>query len=180
MDHYAPTHDVTQPWRTRTIVVSGIAVVELVALVSVGLLVFGKGWFESERANAIQSAGHHQTASTKFASPPPATHARPHRTAPAKPLLARAHTSVLVLNGNGRNGAAGAQAASLRMHGYPVAAVGNAKRNDYAASIVMYRPGFGREAQRLAHDMGIKIVSGLDGVQPSQLHGARLLLIVGS
>ena len=87
---------------------------------------------------------------------------------------------MLVLNGNGRNGAAGAQAASLRMHGYPVAAVGIAKRNDYAASIVMYRPGFGREAQRLAHDMGIKIVSGLDGVQPSQLHGARLLLIVGS
>lgn len=180
MDHYAPTHDVTQPWRTRTIVVSAIAAVELVALVSVGLLVFGKGWFESERANAIQSAAHHQTASTKSTSPPPATHARPHRTAPAKPLLARAHTSVLVLNGNGRNGAAGAQAASLRMHGYPVAAVGNAKRNDYAASIVMYRPGFGREAQRLAHEMGIKIVSGLDGVQPSQLHGARLLLIVGS
>ena len=49
MDHYAPTHDVTQPWRTRTIVVSAIAVVELVALVSVGLLVVGKGWFESER-----------------------------------------------------------------------------------------------------------------------------------
>ena len=82
MYHYAPTHDVTQPWRTRTIVVSAIAVVELVALVSVGLLVVGKGWFESERrANAIQSAGHHQTASTKSASPPPATHARPHRTA---------------------------------------------------------------------------------------------------
>jgi hypothetical protein len=180
MDHYAPTHDVTQPWRTRTIVVSGIAVVELVALVSVGLLVFGKGWFESERANAIHGAAHHQTASAKSASPPPATHATPRRTAPAKPLLARAHTSVLVLNGNGRNGAAGAQAASLRMHGYPVAAVGNAKRNDYAASMVMYRPGFGREAQRLAHDVGIKIVSGLDGVQPSQLHGARLLLIVGS
>jgi len=180
MGHYAPTHDVTQPWRTRTIVVSSIAVVELVALVSVGLLVLGKGWFESARANAIQSATHHQTASTKAASPPPAAHARPHRTGPAKPLLSRAHTSVLVLNGNGRNGAAGAQAASLRMHGYPVAAVGNAKRNDYAASIVMYRPGLGREAQRLAHDMGIKIVSGLDGVQPSQLHGARLLLIVGS
>ena len=104
------------------------------------------------------------------------------RTGPrrATPLLARAHTSVLVLNGNGRNGAAGAEAASLRMHGYPVAAVGNAKRNDYAASIVMYRPGYDREAQRLAHDMGIKVVSGLDGVQPSQLHGARLLLIVGS
>ena len=48
-------------------------------------------------------------------------------------------------------GAAGAEASTLKAHGYPVVAVGNARRNDYAASIVMYRPGYNREAGRLAH-----------------------------
>ena len=180
MQHYLPTHDLAQPWRTRTIVVSTIAVIELLALIAVGVVVLGKGWFQSERASAVTNAVHHHATPSKPADKP-AAKPKPRRpAAPAKPMLTRAHTSVMVLNGNGSNGAAGVEAARLRTHGYPVNAVGNAKRNDYAASIVMYRPGYGREAQRLAHDMGIKIVSGLDGIQPSQLHGARALVIVGS
>jgi hypothetical protein len=182
MDHYyASAHDLSQPWRTRTLVVSAIAVVELLALVAVGLAVLGKGWFESERAGAVRNAAHHRAAAAQTMTPPK-THAKPklHATAPARPLVSRAHTSVLVLNGNGRSGAAGAEASVLRAHGYPVAAVGNAKRNDYAASIVMYRPGYDREARRLGHDLGISVVTGLDGVLPSELHGARLLVIVGT
>jgi len=104
----------------------------------------------------------------------------PHKPAsPVTPLLTRARTSVLVLHRNGQAGAAGAEATRLRQHGYPVAGVGNAKRNDYAASIVMYRPGYDREARRLARDLKIPIVSALDGVLTSQLKGARLLLIIG-
>jgi hypothetical protein len=180
MDHYAPAPDLAYRWRTRTMVVSAVAGVELVALIAVGVLLLGKGWFQHARASA---ATHHATTTAHRAAP--ATHAaRPaatvsKATTPAKPMLSRAQTSVLVLNGNGRDGAAGDEAATLRQQGYPIKAVGNATRNDYAASIVMYRPGLQREAQRLAHDARVPIVSALDGMQPSQLHGAELALIVG-
>jgi hypothetical protein len=44
----------------------------------------------------------------------------------------------------------------------------------------MYRPGYGREARRLARDLGIPVVSALDGLWPSELKSAKLALIVGS
>jgi hypothetical protein len=162
-------------------IVSGIAAVELVALVALGVVLLGKGWFQHERAarvaQAKQAAAATAQADQKTDAKPPVTQ---HRLAPpAKPLLTRARTTVLVLNGNGQNGAAGAEASGLRAHGYRVTSVGNAKRNDYAASIVMYRPGYDREARRLARDVKIPIVSALDGVRVSQLQGARLLLIIG-
>jgi hypothetical protein len=181
MQHYAPTHDVTHPWRTRTMIVTAIAVVELLALVAVAVVLLGRGWFESARATAVRTATHQRAAAAaKKRTTASTVRPKPHPKALARPMLARAHTSLIVLNGNGRDGAAGAEATILRSHGYPVEAVGNAKRSDYAASIVMYRPGYEREARRLARDVGISIVSGLDGVLPSQLHGARLLIIVGS
>jgi len=179
MDHYAPTHDLSQTWRTRTMILSGVAVVQLVALVAVGVLVLGKGWFEHARASAVarHTTTHHVTPATPAAKP--AAPAKTVAAAPRRPMIARARTGLLVLNGNGRNGAAGTEASRLKAHGYPVVAVGNAKRNDYAASIVMYRPGYDREAERLAHDMGISVVTGLDGVVPGVLKSAKLLLIVG-
>ncbi len=182
MEHYAPTHDLAHHWRTRTLIASTIAAVELVALIAVGIAVLGKGWFvhaRSASASAAQRPAHHAAgrAGTKpEAGAAAATH---HAAAPAKPMLPKAQTSVLVLNGNGQNGAAGAEARVLRARGYPVAAVGNARRSDYAASIVMYRPGYAREAQRLARALGVPNVSALDGLPASQLRGARLLLIVG-
>jgi hypothetical protein len=94
-------------------------------------------------------------------------------------MVSRAQSRVLVLNGNGQDGAAGAEARVLRAHGYSVAAVGNAKRTDYATSIVMYSPGYSREARRLARDVGVGIVAALDGLQLSQLKGARLVLVRG-
>ena len=33
--------------------------------------------------------------------------------------------------------------------------------------------------QRLAHDLGVHVVSPLDGVRPGQLHGAQAVLILG-
>jgi hypothetical protein len=173
MDHYAPSPELANPvWRTRTLIVSGIAAAELVALIALGVVLLGKSWFTHERTAAAATHAtvtHHQK--------PPAHVVKPK--APAKPMLAPAHTSVLVLNGNGQNGAAGAEARVIRAHGYPIAAVTNAKRNDYAASIVMYRPGYAREAQRLAHNVGAPMVSALDGFAASQLRGARLVFIVG-
>ena len=175
MQHYAPTHDLSTPWRTRTLIVAAIAVAELLALIALAVVLLGKGWFQSERAAATKAAIAQQRAD---AAKPAPTKPKP-KPAPAKPMLTKAQTSVLVLNGNGRTGAAGAEARTLRAHGYPVAAVGNAKRSDYAASIVMYRPGYPREAARLARELKVPIVGALDGVLLGQLKGAKAVLIVG-
>jgi hypothetical protein len=181
VSNYAPTQPLAaHTWRTRTYIVSGIAGIELLALIAVAIVLLGRGWFEHERANRVAQTRAQQAAAAAKADAKPARPAPTHHSsAPAKPLLTRARTTVLVLNGNGRDGAAGAEASVLRAHRYSVTEVGNAKRNDYAASIVMYRPGYDREARRLSQDLKIPIVSPLDGVRASQLHGARLLLIIG-
>jgi hypothetical protein len=44
----------------------------------------------------------------------------------------------------------------------------------------MYRPGFAGEAQRLARDTGIRVVTALDGIQPSSLRGAQLIVVLGA
>jgi hypothetical protein len=156
-------------------IVSVVAGAELVALVAVGVLVLGKGWFARASVAAAKTpAAHHVRPAAR-----PAPRVKPVAPAKPRPMLSRARTTLLVLNGNGQNGAAGAEASALRAHGYPVRAVGNASRNDYAASIVMYLPGMKREALRLARDAGLPIVAPLDGLQPSQLHGAKLAVIVG-
>jgi hypothetical protein len=180
MDHYAPTHDLAQPWRTRTLIVTGIAAAELVALVAVGVVLLGKGWFQHTGATPAQRTAQrsaHHTA--PVARRPSAPAANPRTALPARPMVTRAQTGLLVLNGNGQSGAAGAEAGVLHAHGYPIVAVGNAKRNDYATSIVVYRPGYGREARRLARDVGIPVVTPLDGLIPSQLKGAKLMIILG-
>lgn len=179
MAHYAPPPVIaTETWRTRTLVVSAIAGIELLALIAIAIVLLGRGWFEHARAASVASARQHRTARATTAPTRSTTSARIHATA-SRPMLSRARTNVLVLNGNGRNGAAGAEAQALRAHGYTVAGVGNAKRSDYAASIVMYRPGYAREAARLARELHVPIVTALDGVLASQLHGAKALLIVG-
>jgi hypothetical protein len=176
MDHYAPTHDLAQPWRTRTLIATGVAALELLALVAVGVVLLGKGWFQHARASAAPRPAHHAAP----APPKPAAPAaKPKLVLPARPLVPRAHTGLLVLNGNGQNGAAGAEARVLHTHGYAVVAVGNAKRNDYATSIVMFRPGYSREARRVAGDVGIRVVTALDGLLPNQLGSAKLAIIVG-
>ena len=87
---------------------------------------------------------------------------------------------MLVLNGNGRQGAAGSEASHLRSLGYPPATTGNALRTDYATSLVMYRPGYLPEARRLAHDLHVKLVGPLDGLRPSSLKGSQVVEILGT
>ena len=82
-------------------------------------------------------------------------------------------------NGNGRNGAASAEAVTLHRLGYPVLATGNAPRNDYATTVVMYRPGMRNEGIRLGRDLHLKVVGPLDGLHTTALHGAKLALILG-
>jgi hypothetical protein len=87
--------------------------------------------------------------------------------------------TILVLNGNGRQGAAADAAARVEHRGYHVGLVANAPHHDYPQSIVMYRRGFEGEGQRLARDLGVHVVSPLDGMKPAQLHGAHAVLILG-
>jgi len=110
------------------------------------------------------------------------THASPapqQMRAVAAPRLTRTKVSVVVLNGNGRQGAAATAATRVRRHGYRIRLVGNAGRMTYGHSLVMYRPGYEGEGRRLARDLGIRTVGLLDGMRTRQLHGAQAVVIVG-
>ena len=94
-------------------------------------------------------------------------------------LRPRAATSVLVLNGNGRAGAAGGVSSRLLADGYRRAPATNAQVMTYARSLVLYRPGWEREAKRLAKDAHIRAVAPLDGPLPAGAARAPLVAIVG-
>ena len=96
------------------------------------------------------------------------------------PLRPRSRISVLVLNGNGVSGAAGTKAAVILSWGYRQAIPSDAPQLDYARSVVLFRPGWQREAERLARDAGIRAVATLDGrVAPAYAH-VPLILILGA
>jgi hypothetical protein len=164
-----------RPWRTATIVASLVAAVELVLLLGAGVLLLGKPLSHalSHHAAAAAAATTTKTAAKK-ATPVV------HKTSPAIPHVARAHTGVLVLNGNGHSGAAAAEATRLHTLGYPVTGTGNAPRTDYATTSVMYRPGFRGEAIRLARDLGLHAVGPLDGLTAAHLDGGKLVVILGA
>jgi hypothetical protein len=99
---------------------------------------------------------------------------------PPTPLRPRSHISVLVLNGNGVSGAAGTVATTMLARGYRHAIPGDAPNLDYVRSLVLYRPGWRREAERLARDSKIPTVALLDGrVAPAYAH-VPLILILGA
>ena len=160
---------VRSPWRTATLVASGVAAIELVALVILGVVLLAKPVSEHVR----------QAAEAKVMAPVKAT--KPHR-APVvgAPKLTRGETSVIVLNGNGRAGAAATSAEAVRRFGYTIGTVGNAPRSDFTRTLVMFRKGYQAEAARLAKDLNVKIVGPLDGLRTADLLGAHVALIVGS
>jgi methionine-rich copper-binding protein CopC len=161
-----------RPWRTATLVVAGIAALELVLLVMLaGALLAKPATAHKAVASKTVAAKH----ATKAA--PPVKTTKTVKAAAAQ--LPRRKVTVLVLNGNGRRGAAAAAASRVSGKGYKIGLVANAPSHDYAASLVMFRPGFKGEAQRLARDLGVHVVSPLDGVRPGQLHGAQAVLILG-
>jgi hypothetical protein len=161
MEH---AHELVRPWRRATIVVTTVAAIELVALAGIGMALLG---------NPLSS---HLRASAAAAGTPRHRTAAP---APQKTTLARDETTVMVLNGNGRAGAAHAAAARVQAKGYLLGDVGNAQATS-PRTIVMYRPGYAAEGYRLAHDLHVRVARPLDGIRPAQLMGAHLVLIVGT
>lgn len=171
MDHPVPAPDaLVRPWRTATLIASVVAAVELVVILGLALLFLAKPFAEGLQERATT----HVTAPVqeKRKAPPPAT--------AGTPRLDRSETSVLVLNGNGRTGAAAEGAARVKAAGYLIGGVGDAPRRDYTRTLVMYRKGYGPEAARLARDLRLKLVGPLDGMKTSDLLGAHVVLVIGS
>jgi len=152
------------PWRVAALVAAAIALAELSVLLAVaGAHVFG---------------AHQAQTSPDQTRPAPET-GRVSK-AHAAPLRPRSHVSVLVLNGNGISGVAGTQASQLLSAGYRRATAADAPSEGYARSLVLFRPGWHGEAQRLAHDAGILTVSPLDGRLAGSNRGYQLVLIIGA
>jgi hypothetical protein len=161
-----------RPWRTATVLIAAVAAVELVLLVVVGGALLAK-----PEPTARSAAPQAKEKVAPSARAPKAASARATKAAPAE--LPRRKVRVVVLNGNGRQGAAAAAAARVSGRGYRIGVVGNAPRHDYPRSLVMYRRGFEGEARRLARDLGVQLVGPLDGMRPAQLHGAHAVFILG-
>lgn len=159
-------------WRAATLVLSGVVAFQLLLLLLAGSALLGR----SESSVAAVKPAHHAPATAAKAPTDKGTKAG----AAVASMIPRRKLGVLVLNGNGRTGAAAVAAARVSHRGYRVRGVGNAPTHDYVHSIVMYRPGFKAEGVRLAHDLGVKIIGPLDGMRPSQLNGAHAVLILGS
>ena len=157
-----------RPWRAAVLALAAIAAVELVLLVLAG------GALLAGPHGATATA--HRTTPAKAARPAAASTSSGRDAAAALP---RRKVSILVLNGNGRQGAAGRAAARASRRGYRITSVANAPAAAYPQSLVMYRPGFAPEGRRLAQDMDVAVVAPLDGMRPAQLHGAHAILILG-
>jgi hypothetical protein len=166
-------HDsLVRPWRTAALVAVAVAAVELLVLVVIGGALIAKPSTGTHSAAKVAASkmSHHANATVKVTQ----------RTAAPVAHLSRGRVSVLVLNGNGRQGAAASTAARVSHRGYHISGVANAPRSDFTRSLVMYRRGFEGEGRRLARDLGIHIVGPLDGLRVSQLHGAHAVVVVGA
>jgi hypothetical protein len=169
VDHPVPTDVLVRPWRTATLIASAVAAVELVIIVTAGVILLGKPLTSKLRDNARD----HALGITTEARPV----AKPKLGSPVA-RLSRPETIVMVLNGNGVSGAAHDAASRVESRGYAIGEVGNAKRTDFMRSVVMYRPGYRGEALRLARDLRIKIVGPLDGMKIRDLMGAHVAVVV--
>src|SRR5205814_6939122 len=159
------------PWRTATLVASAVATIELLGLIVVGAFVLAHPFRHAAKhtaTTATKAAGVHRAAPVhRHVVPVPAKV----RVAPvaSHPLRARSQVRVLVLNANGVQGAAHVEAARLQSLGYRIGGAANAPSHHYSQSMVMYLPGFRKEAQRLARETSIRLVTPVDGLTPAAL-----------
>lgn len=168
--------NLVRTWKTATIVASLVAAVELVLLLGAAVLLLAKPLSHAMQRHAADTAT--APAAKHKAATAPAKKPKPQHVPAAR--LPRSKVGVIVLNGNGRTGAAASAAARLESLHYRVRSTGNARRQDYAASVVMYRRGYEGEGARLARDLHVKVVGPLDGLSTSALHGGQLALVLGA
>jgi hypothetical protein len=171
VDHPLPAPDLVRPWRTAAYVAVAIAALELLLL-----LVIGGGKLASWASDRVELAAQQRVLA-------PQRHAQQHSatrkaTSPPAAKRPRSKTVVLVLNGNGRTGAAAAAASRVQARGYKIGQVTNAPRR-VPRSLVMYKPGFAGEGNRLGRDLGVRLVTPLDGLRAKDLGRAHLVFILG-
>ena len=160
MEHVQPFNR-PFPWRAAALAAAVVALAELTALLALaGVRLFHV---------------HHGSTSPAAATTP----AGPANKAVVRPLRARSRVSVLVLNGNGVSGAAGTEATQLLARGYRHAVPADAS-STYAQSVVLFRPGWQREAERLARDVGIRAATPLDVRLPTSKRSYQLVVILGA
>jgi len=170
VDHPLRAPDAVRPWRTAAYVAGAIAVVELLLLLFVG-----GGKLTGAVSDRLQVAAQKRAVAPVARAAKPATRKPASATAAKQP---RSKTVVLVLNGNGRTGAASRAASRVRARGYRIGVVANAPSR-VPRSMVMYRPGFVGEGQRLGKDLGVRLVTPLDGMRTGTLGHAQVVFIVG-
>ena len=158
MEHVHPV-DRPFPWRAAALAAAAVALAELTALLAL--------------AGVRLLHVHHPAVQTRPVSPGRVSRAH------VQPLRPRSRISVLVLNGNGVSGAAGAEATRLLRQGYRRAVPADAP-STYAQSVVLFRPGWQREAQRLAREAGIGVATPLDVRLPRSERGYQVVLILGA
>ena len=172
VDHPLPAPDaLIRPWRTAAYVAVGIAAFELLLLLAIG-----GGKLTGFVADRIELAAHDQALAPVAERGTKAPARQPASVAAVK--RPRSKTVVLVLNGNGRTGAAASAASRVRARGYKIGEVTNAPQR-VSRSIVMYRPGFAGEGRRLGKDIGVRLVTPLDGMRRGQLGRAHAVFILG-
>jgi hypothetical protein len=162
--------ELVRPWRLAACIAGGIAIAETLLLLAIG----GGALVHAVSDRVQVEARERALAPAKQA---PATRR------PAKPAVARTprgRTVVMVLNGNGRTGAAASAASRVRSRGYRIGTVGNAGSTDFARDLVMFRPGFAGEGRRLGRDLGVKQVGPLDGMRVRDLGRAHVVLVLGA
>jgi len=142
VDHPLQAPDaLVRPWRTAAYIAVAIAAVELLLL-----LVIGGGKLAGWATHRMQLAAAQQVAAPVHKTQASAPVRKKKPVAVAK--RPRSKTVVLVLNGNGRTGAAASAASRVRSRGYRIGGVTNAPEL-VPRSIVMYKPGFAGEGKRL-------------------------------
>ena len=169
MDHsFAPPFELgAHDWRKLTIVLGTVAAVEAVLVLVLAVVLI------------VPKVSHHLKGSAAQGAVVPEGATGPHTPA-GRGKLAPAQTPVMVLNGNGRAGAAASSAAQVRHLGYRLGEIGNAPRTDYPVSLIMYRPGLRPEALKFAKKMHVRTVGPLDGIKLRQLGRAKLVYPVGA
>jgi hypothetical protein len=87
--------------------------------------------------------------------------------------------SVAVLNGTSVPGLAAKVSDDVQVNGYKLATVTNS-RTQFDQTVVSYEPGQRREAQKVAHDLGVRPVQPIDR-QTQQVSGdADVVVIAGA
>ena len=177
MDHPLPaptasTDALVRPWRTAAYIAVAVAAFELLLLVAIG-----GGKLVGFVADRIEGAARQQVLAPETTERAPQASRKP-AVATAVAKRPRSKTVVMVLNGNGRTGAAASAASQVQSRGYRIGAVTNAPR-EVSRSIVMYRPGFAGEGRRLGRDLGVRLVTPLDGMRANALDGAHVVFILG-